>query len=109
MSDVYRARDTFLENASVSDNQVAIKVLQAQFVSQPEALQLLLQEAHKTQQLSHPNIVRVFDVDCDQDCYFIGWRESGSGYKALQAKRSAADSVIKVVGATRFSAELRSF
>ncbi len=71
MSDVYRARDTFLENASVSDNQVAIKVLQAQFVSQPEALQLLLQEAHKTQQLSHPNIVRVFDVDCDQDCYFI--------------------------------------
>ncbi|WP_200897541.1 serine/threonine-protein kinase [Arsukibacterium ikkense] len=71
MSDVYRARDTFLANAGVNDTQVAIKVLQPQFISQPEALQLLLQEAHKTQQLSHPNIVRVFDVDCDQDCYFI--------------------------------------
>ncbi|MBV2129684.1 serine/threonine-protein kinase [Arsukibacterium indicum] len=71
MSDIYRARDTFLAEAGVTENQVAIKVLQPQFVSQPEALQLLLQEAHRTQQLSHPNIVRVFDVDCSQDCYFI--------------------------------------
>lgn len=71
MSDIYRAQDTFLAEAGVNENQVAIKVLQPQFVSQPEALQLLLQEAHKTQQLSHPNIVRVFDVDSEQDCYFI--------------------------------------
>lgn len=71
MSDIYRARDTFLTQAGVTENQVAIKVLQPQFVSQPEALQLLLQEAHRTQQLSHPNIVRVFDVDSSQDCYFI--------------------------------------
>ncbi|WP_213999684.1 serine/threonine-protein kinase [Arsukibacterium sp.] len=71
MSDIYRARDTFLADAGVADSQVAIKVLQPQFVSQPEALQLLLQEAHRTQQLSHPNIVRVFDVDCEQDRYFI--------------------------------------
>ena len=71
MSDIYRARDTFLANTGITEAQVAIKVLQPQFVSQPEALQLLLQEAHKTQQLSHPNIVSVFDVDCEQDCYFI--------------------------------------
>ncbi|NMH64106.1 serine/threonine-protein kinase [Shewanella salipaludis] len=71
MSDIYRARDLFLEHAGVKENHVAIKVLQQQFVNQPEALQLLLQEAHKTQQLSHPNIVRVFDVDSDQDKYFI--------------------------------------
>ncbi|MAD75917.1 MAG: protein kinase [Rheinheimera sp.] len=71
MSDIYRARDTFLAEAGVAEAQVAIKVLQPQFVSQPEALQLLLQEAHKTQQLSHPNIVNVFDVDCEQNCYFI--------------------------------------
>lgn len=71
MSDVYRARDLFLDNAGVGNNNVAIKVLQPQFVNQPEALQLLLQEAHKTQQLAHPNIVRVFDVDTDQQHYFI--------------------------------------
>jgi serine/threonine protein kinase len=71
MSDIYRATDLFLQQAGVSNSTVAIKVLQQQFVDQPDALQLLLQEAHKTQQLSHPNIVRVFDVDSDQQHYFI--------------------------------------
>lgn len=71
MSDIYRATDLFLQQAGVSNSTVAIKVLQQQFVDQPDALQLLLQEAHKTQQLSHPNIVRVFDVDADQQHYFI--------------------------------------
>ena len=71
MSDVYRAKDIFLENTGIKDNHVVIKVLQSQFVNQPEALQLLLEEAHKTQLLSHPNIVSVFDVDSDQDRYFI--------------------------------------
>lgn len=71
MSDIYRATDLFLQQAGVADCTVAIKVLQQQFVNQSEALQLLLQEAHKTQQLSHPNIVRVFDVDCEQQHYFI--------------------------------------
>lgn len=71
MSDIYRATDLFLQQAGVSNSTVAIKVLQQQFVNQPDALQLLLQEAHKTQQLSHPNIVRVFDVDADQQHYFI--------------------------------------
>lgn len=71
MSDIYRATDLFLQQAGVSNSTVAIKVLQQQFVDQPDALQLLLQEAHKTQQLSHPNIVRVFDVDSDQHHYFI--------------------------------------
>mgnify|MGYP006201525829 FL=1 len=71
MSDVFRATDTFLQQANVENCMVAIKVLQQQFVHQSEALQLLLQEAHKTQQLSHPNIVRVFDVDSDQQHYFI--------------------------------------
>lgn len=71
MSDIYRATDLFLQQAGVADCTVAIKVLQQQFVHQAEALHLLLQEAHKTQQLSHPNIVRVFDVDRDQQHYFI--------------------------------------
>jgi len=71
MSDIYRATDIFLQQAGVSNASVAIKVLQQQFVDQTEALQLLLQEAHKTQQLAHPDIVRVFDVDSDNGLYFI--------------------------------------
>ncbi|CAM3811105.1 serine/threonine-protein kinase [Rheinheimera salexigens] len=71
MSDIYRATDLFLQGAGISNNTVAIKALQPQFVSQPEARQLLLHEANSTKQLSHPNIVRVFDVDNDQQHYFI--------------------------------------
>lgn len=71
MSDIYRATDLFLQQAGVKNSVVAIKVLQHQFVDEPDALQLLLQEAHRTQQLSHPNIVRVFDVDCDKQLHFI--------------------------------------
>lgn len=71
MSDIYRATDLFLQGAGISNSTVAIKALQPQFVSLPEARQLLLHEANSTKQLSHPNIVRVFDVDNDQQHYFI--------------------------------------
>ena len=71
MSDIYRAKDLFLEKAGIKDVYVAIKVLQQQFVDQPEALQLLLKEADKTRQLSHPNIIRVYDVDSDEDTHFL--------------------------------------
>lgn len=71
MSDIFRATDLFLKEAGLSHNTVAIKALQPQFVSQPEARQLLLHEANSTKQLSHPNIVRVFDVDNDKDHCFI--------------------------------------
>ncbi|MDP4537678.1 serine/threonine-protein kinase, partial [Alkalimonas collagenimarina] len=71
ISHIYRARDTFLEQAGIAEPYVAIKVLQKQFVNQPEALQLLLQEARKTQQLAHPNIIRLFDVSSEGDTYFL--------------------------------------
>ncbi|MCC5825371.1 serine/threonine-protein kinase [Alkalimonas sp.] len=71
ISHIYRARDTFLEQAGIPEPFVAIKVLQKQFVDQPEALQLLLQEARKTQQLAHPNIIRLFDVSSDDGHFFL--------------------------------------
>ncbi|GAA3918488.1 serine/threonine-protein kinase [Litoribacillus peritrichatus] len=71
MSDIYRAKDLFLEQAGIKDAYVAIKVLQHQFVDQPEALQLLLKEADKTRSLSHPNIIRVYDVDSDGEIHFL--------------------------------------
>ncbi|MCC5853753.1 MAG: serine/threonine protein kinase [Alkalimonas sp.] len=71
ISHIYRARDTFLEQAGIAEPFVAIKVLQKQFVDQPEALQLLLQEARKTQQLAHPNIIRLFDVSSDEGHFFL--------------------------------------
>ncbi len=71
MSDIYRAKDLSLEKAGIKDVYVAIKVLQPEFVEQPEALQLLLKEADKTRRLSHPNIIRLYDVDTDGDIHFL--------------------------------------
>ena len=43
MSDIYRATDLFLQQAGVSNSTVAIKVLQQQFVDQPDAAAFLTQ------------------------------------------------------------------
>ncbi|MFC3151744.1 serine/threonine-protein kinase [Litoribrevibacter euphylliae] len=71
MSDIYRAKDLLLERAGIKDGYIAIKVLQPEFVKQPEALQLLMKEADKTRRLSHPNIIRLYDVDSDGDIHFL--------------------------------------
>jgi len=71
MSDIYRAKDLHLEAEGIDEPYVAIKVLQQEFNQRSEAKQLLIKEARKTQQLSHPNIIRVYDVDADGDYHFM--------------------------------------
>jgi len=56
MGEVYRARDTRL------GREVAIKVLPAEFASDPERLKRFEREAKATAALSHPNILDVHDV-----------------------------------------------
>lgn len=67
---IYRAHDTFLENNG-SEALVAIKVLQEEFSSSEEAISLLKDETSKTQQLSHPSIVKVYSADSDGDLYYV--------------------------------------
>jgi serine/threonine protein kinase len=50
---------------------VAVKVLQAEFRDDPQALLRLRHEFRQTQRLSHPRVVRVFDLDCDGDIWFM--------------------------------------
>jgi len=71
MSDVYKARDLYLEKADVEESLVAIKVLQSEISDISDATQLLIKEAKKTQLLSHPNIISVFDVDFDGKYHYI--------------------------------------
>ncbi|ATG79542.1 MULTISPECIES: serine/threonine-protein kinase [Pseudoalteromonas] len=68
---IYRARDTFLENVNRAEAFVALKVLQEEFSYSEEAITLLKDETAKTQQLSHPNIVKVFSADSDGDLYYV--------------------------------------
>ena len=56
MGEVYRARDTRL------GRDVAIKVLPAEFASDPERLRRFEQEARAVAALNHPNILAIYDV-----------------------------------------------
>ena len=69
---VFRASD--LHRAlplETSPHFVAVKLLQAEFRDDPEALLRLRREFRQTQRLLHPRVVRVFDLDCDGDVWFM--------------------------------------
>ncbi len=65
MGVVYRARDTHL------DRPVAIKVLPAETVANPERKRRFVQEAKSASALNHPNIIHIYDIDADQGVDYI--------------------------------------
>jgi Protein kinase domain len=65
MGEVYRAHDTRLLR------DVALKVLPASFLNDPERLRRFEQEARAVAALSHPNIVSVYDVGATGDVHYI--------------------------------------
>ena len=65
MAQVYRARDLMLER------YVAIKMLRADYSSDPSVQVRFRQEAKSAANLSHPNIVTVHDFGFDQGKLFI--------------------------------------
>ncbi|WP_394144951.1 serine/threonine-protein kinase [Vibrio atypicus] len=72
MCDVYRAKDLILEQTGDKQPYVAIKFLQSEFHDQPDAINVLIREARKTQQLSHHNIIRVYDYGHEHSgCYLV--------------------------------------
>jgi serine/threonine protein kinase len=96
MSIIFRARD--LHRALPQDiaaNFVAIKVLRADQRDNPWALTRLKREFRQMQVLSHPGIVRVFDLDCDDDIWFMSMElVPGGTVKAwLETPRSQAEAL----------------
>ena len=65
MGTVYRALDLHL------DRPVAIKVLRAAALEDPERKRRFIQEAKAASALNHPNIVTIYDIDKDQGVDFI--------------------------------------
>ncbi len=71
MGTVYRARDLRKEEAYDNDPHIAIKFLNEHLRDQQQAFIALQREAKKSQVLSHPNIVTVYDFDRDQDLVYL--------------------------------------
>ena len=65
MGVVYKARDTHL------DRFVAIKVLPAEKVADPERKQRFMQEAKAASSLNHPNIITIYDISQAEGVDFI--------------------------------------
>ena len=65
MGEVYRARDTRL------GRDVAIKVLPAEFASDPDRLRRFEQEARAVAALDHPNILAIHDIGTHEGAPYI--------------------------------------
>ena len=65
MAVVYRAKDKKL------DRYVTVKVLREEYIGDDEFVERFQSEACSAARLSHPNIVRVYDVGEDADVHFI--------------------------------------
>ena len=76
MGEVYKARDTRL------DRFVAIKVLPADKLTDPERKRRFVQEARAASALNHPNIVTIYDIGS----------EDGVDFLAMELRRRARRS-----------------
>ena len=102
MGVVYKALDRRLAETGAAEPFVAVKVLSPQLAENAVALRALQQEAAKGRCLTHPNIVRFFDLDRDDDLYFMvmEWLEGRTLADILDAPESksfAADRAMQVV------------
>ncbi len=65
MADVYMAEDILL------DRVVAVKVLHSNFSEDNDFIIRFRHEAQSAGKLTHPNIVGIYDVGCDEDVHYI--------------------------------------
>jgi len=106
MADVFSARDLLL------DRQVAIKVLFPEFATDENFVERFRREAQAAANLSHPNIVNVYDWGKYETTYFIAMEqvegrtlaEVLSNHQQLNAKQSA-EIASEVAAALAFAHE----
>ena len=92
MGVVYRATDLMKLEAGADDPQLAVKLVSPEIAGDKKTLRAFQNEVANTQHLSHPNIIRVFELDRDGDQYFITmeWLEGRSLALLLDSSRGSA-------------------
>jgi serine/threonine protein kinase len=104
---VFEAADLYRFDMPESGQRVALKVLHGQIAAKPQLLAELQREFQLLQSLSHPNVVRAFDLDRDGDIAFFtmeflqGLSLSGllAARNQVRFERAHALAIIRDVGA----------
>jgi serine/threonine protein kinase len=102
MSTVYRALDRIRVLAGAPEPEVAVKVVAAQGELRAETVELVHREARYLHDLTHPNIVRAFDSDCDGIYHFVVMellrgRTLTKILRASSDRRLPANLVVRIV------------
>ncbi len=71
MNTVYKALDLQKQDAGEQNPYVAVKLLDPKFSIHKDWFVLLQQEAKRCQELTHPNIVKVYDFDRDGNTVYL--------------------------------------
>lgn len=86
MADVYKANDEVLGRT------VAVKVLHPRYATEPNFVARFRQEAQAAANLSHPNIVNIYDWGREAETYYIVMEYvNGTDLKSLVAQRGPLD------------------
>ena len=107
MGAVFNAVDRYRCDLLEADRQVAIKVLYEKIGSRPEAMSNLRREFYCAQTLSHRNIVKVYELDQEDDVAFFTMELLAGEplscvierMRVLSIPRSYAWAIIRDVGA----------
>jgi peptidoglycan hydrolase-like protein with peptidoglycan-binding domain len=106
MGAVFRALDQRRQEALDRNPYVAIKTLNADVLGRDDAMLILQREARKAQNLSHPNIVRIFDFDRDGGTLFLTMellvgtsleaiiRRNGTGGAPLESMQPIIEQIV---------------
>lgn len=116
MGTVFRAVDRRAPLPSQSARRIALKVLRDRRGEQADVRVRLRREFHCTQTLSHPNIIKVFDLECDGDpaFYTMELLEGESLHRLLARTQPAglprpyAWAIIRAVGSALAHAHSRN-
>jgi len=98
MGTIFLARDKRKVELQDSDSQIVIKFLNEELADNLGAIMALQREAKKSQALSHPNIVTVYDFDRENTMFFLSMEylqgESLDQYISRSANRMTKPATI---------------
>lgn len=68
---VFKARDQLREETNAGPAEIALKVLSEEFRNSPDMIRSIQRDTLRAQSLSHPNIIRVYDLHHDDENWFL--------------------------------------